>query len=103
MMSEFSDAFESFRRDFESIRKSRESLHHEFEKLYLDPCTKEVNPGDRVVIAVGLLNRGHPWIREEGIVQEVGSVSVKVRFKMNYDSEYTEVWIHPALICDVLE
>lgn len=78
-------------------------LENEFYKLCSNPLNKKVKVGDKVVFAAGLVNRGHLWIREEAEVIDIGDKSVKIRYKKSYDKDNNEIWIHPALIVDVLE
>lgn len=84
------------------IDRYHEDLGGEFRRLCAEPCMKTANPGDRVVVAVGLLSMGHPWVRREGVVLEVGGGSVKVRMS-DLQDQSREMWIHPALIVDVFE
>ena len=88
----------------------RADKHHaqmdaEFCRLAVEPSAKRPGVGDRVLVAVGLLNMGHLWIREEGTVLECGDTSFLVRLANRthiITGVPTEVWAHQALITDVL-
>ena len=95
----FDDEFEK------RIHEGHKRLDDDFRRLCMDPCSTAPQVGSRVVVAVGLLNMGHPWIREEGVVVEVGSTTYRVKFNRRYVVGGDEVvkWIHQALIIEVLE
>lgn len=90
----------------EDMREYHRKIDNEFHKLCCEPSQKIPKLGQRVIVAAGLLGMGHLWIREEAIVEEVGEVSIKVRFTnykpFNGERGSHELWIHPALITDVL-
>lgn len=87
---------------FDKIRQEREQQKQEFRKL-LDDCSDKVpEVGNRVVVAVGLLGHGMPWVRQEADVIEVGEMSYKIRFTTHPKQIIWEYWIHPALVTDVL-
>lgn len=90
---------------FKDCRRREE----EFKRLLVEPSTSTRVPdiGDRVVVAAGFVGLGHLWVREEAVVEEKGDTSYKVRF-VNFkpynggDRGSYVMWIHPALITDVL-
>lgn len=89
-----------FYKHMNRIDDKHDALKEEFRKLLVEPCQKIPKPGDKVVVAGGLLSMGHPWIRIEAEVTDVADTSVKVRIDRKVYI-YHE-WIHPALITDVL-
>ena len=96
----------SFYRDMERIDRIHAELRDEFTKLCIEPSAKRPNIGDRVIVAVGLLQMGHLWIREEATVLEVADTSFHIEFKDKVvygTNEPRRVWVHQALITDVLE
>lgn len=97
---DFSDSFErSMRRAEEHV----EQLKNEFDRLSVEPCMKDANIGDRVVVACGLIGMGHQWVRREAVVIEKGDTSYCVRFKKEFShDDVKEKWIHRLLVTDVL-
>lgn len=85
-----------------SIERSLRKREEEFEKLCLDQPSRFPEIGDTVIFAPGFLGQGYLWVREEAKVVNVAGTSVKIRYKLSYDKEYQERWVHPALITDIL-
>lgn len=88
-------------RELDRIGEHHKKMYAEFGRLVSDIPYKTVSVGDICVVAIGLLNRGHLWIRQECKVTGVGDMSVKVRSYKKHDE--WEEWIHPALIVDVIK
>ena len=96
--------------DFDKMQASADSYHarmrQEVEKLKSEPCLKECNVGNRVLVASGIYGHGHEWIRSECVVTEVADECVKVKHQRNPDkpSEYSdwEHWVGKWAIVDVL-
>jgi len=84
------------------INKHHNQLDQEYNRLKQD-VPRAVKVGDKVLIAAGLIGRGHAWVRVEGEVLEVGQASIKVRGKQSYSDETWEEWIDPALITDIIK
>lgn len=82
------------------LRARHKMSHDEFARLVGDPCLVMPFVGDAVVVASGLLTRGHYWIRERATVVDLGESSIEVHF--DRDDEDKTYWIHPALITDVI-
>jgi hypothetical protein len=83
----------------EADRRNREK-QEEFDRRVPDAVLPI--PGDTVVLHSGLLGRGFMWERMEGVCLAVAENSAKVRFKKDYDDRYTEEWVHPAVITDIV-
>jgi len=64
---------------------------------YLKP---DIKVGDRVIVAAGLLGRGHLWIRKVCTVLEVAETSCQVKYSQENDN-WTE-WIDLVLVVDTL-
>ncbi len=97
---------ESIENMFKDARNHWSKLEEEFRKIIADPSLKNPEQGDTVVVAAGLLNMGHPWIRKEATVIQVGETSYKISFnnyKMYGEDKPYEIWIHPRLITDVIK
>lgn len=84
---------------FENLNKDK--LYAEMKRLLHEPPKEFPKKGDRVVVAIGLLSRGHLWTKAECRVLEVGDSSIKVECKDSYHD--WQEWIHPALITDILK
>lgn len=97
--------YDKFQKHMEHLDEYHDSLNSEFYRLYCEPSSRVPEVGNRVIVAVGLLSMGHPWTREEGVVIEKGDTSYKIRLKrIDYGTHrQTEVWVHQALITDVLK
>jgi hypothetical protein len=94
-MSDFDDWAEMWRRTERRLA--------EFERLAGD-APRTVGVGDRVLVAAGLLGRGHEWVRAEAHVLHTSESGVFVRFTRNrLDGTPDEEWIHPALVVAVLD
>lgn len=94
-----------FSRMMDRADKHHEQMDAEFCRLAVEPSAKRPGIGDRVLLAVGLLNMGHLWMREEATVLECGDTSFRVQFRDR--KEYStnapmERWVHQAIITDVL-
>jgi len=90
--------------DWEEIAREHKMKAEEFRRLLSDTSVKVPEVGDRVIVAAGLVGMGHLWIREEAKVIEVGDTSVKVLFpERGLYGKDVEMWIHPALITDVIK
>jgi hypothetical protein len=85
--------------DPKEIRKYQDERSSEFERLAQDSPDLPI-PGDRVILHAGLLNRGHMWIRIEGVCLEIGEQTAKVEFD-HHGRNHVE-WVHPAVITDNL-
>jgi hypothetical protein len=92
------DFFEQFKK----IDDDHKKMDNEIKRLMAEPPKETPKIGDRVIVAVGLLNRGHLWIREEAKVIEVAEHSVKIECQQYKHSDPWQEWIHPALITDNL-
>ena len=94
-------------RHFDNMDKSHNQTDAEFRRLCAEPSSVPASKGDRVVVAAGFVGLGHLWVREEAEVMECGDTSVKVRFihytPYNRAKGTLEMWVHPALITDVLK
>lgn len=94
-------------RMFDDIDDEHKKMDNEFRRLCAEPTQTVPTVGDRVVVACGFLGMGHLWERSEGLVEEVGDTSVRVRF-VEY-KPYGEPkgslvkWVNPNLITDVLK
>ena len=96
----FDDWARELSRSMRQADNHRTRLYAEFGKLIAEPCMKVSSIGDRVIVATGLLGKGHIWARTECTVIETGDTSVKVRFTGDYINRDDEMWIHPLLITD---
>lgn len=96
------DSFEWQQEESLSIWRSLAAKESEFLRLAAEPCQKTPVVGDRVLVAVGLLGMGHPWVRMEGVVLEVGDTACFVRLKDRMLQKEEEEWVHNTLITDVL-
>lgn len=93
----------SFEDELHHINREHEKNNEEFARLDADPMMRPVSLGDRVVVAAGLIGRGHRWVRKEAKVVEVGDTSVRVRFsEARWNGEPDEEWLHPSLVIDIL-
>jgi len=91
-------------RYFSEVNKRHEKMDAEFRRLCVEPCQTIPEVGDTAIVAVGLLSMGYLWIRQECEVLAVADTSVKVRIGGRlYPSGYTDEWIHPSLITDVIK
>ena len=105
-MAEERDDFMDIMRHFDRIDDHRDNMAAEFHKLAVEPSATRPKVGDHVLVAAGLLNRGHLWIRYECEVICEADTSFKIRC---CDSAYHglernwEQWVHQALITDVLK
>lgn len=85
------------------IDKKHDKMYEEVNRLMADPPKEMPIVGDRVIVAIGLLSRGHLWLKAEAVVKEVGENSVKVECDQYQDKQPWTEWIHPALITDNLK
>lgn len=77
------------------------SIKDEFEELQQDPCMKPIKVNDRVLVATKFIRgSGNSWDRGEAVVTEVCNMGLKIR---DPDNKYPAIWIHPAIILDVIE
>ena len=90
---------------FKRMDNYHQRLHEKFESLNMDRCAIVPEVGDIVVVAGGLLGMGHDWILHEAVVIETGSQTYKVLFTnyRHFDGRESKMWIHPALIVDVIK
>ena len=95
------DIFDDFLKMHREIEDHRKKLDEQYSMLRREP-PKLLRVGDTVLVAAGLLGRGHPWIRKDCIVKEVSDLSVKVYRKESPSYEWEE-WIDPVLIVDVIK
>ncbi len=96
---------DSFDEMFRDIYKYRDKLDSEFARLAAEPCSKVPQVGDRVLIAAGLVGKGHLWIRLEAVVLECADTAYYVKYKkykLYRDTDTHEEWVHQAVITDVL-
>lgn len=92
-----------FEIDWSAINRRNEKLDSEFIRLAAEPCQKLATVGDRVLVAGGLIGRGHAWVRLEGLVLETADTACRVRFVgREFKGEPDETWVHNVLITDVL-
>jgi hypothetical protein len=107
-MSERTDDDFDYDREFrDSMRRDHEAADEtkrHFQQLLIDPCMIIPEVGDTVVVAAGPLGMGFDWVRHEAEVLVVGQASYKVRFidYKSYRGEVVEMWIHPAVVTDVI-
>jgi len=90
---------------FDHIDRVHKERKDEFERFRLDQSADVPMVGDTVVVAAGPLGMGFDWIRHEAVVIAVGQQSYKVRFTDRKDiitGEPTVMWIHPAVVTDVI-
>jgi len=90
---------------FDRIDRVHKQKQDEFEKLRLDQSAAAPQIGDTVVVAAGPLKMGFEWVRYEAVVIALGQQSYKVRFTDRKDiitGEPTVMWIHPAVVTDVI-
>lgn len=91
--------------DFFDMLKDMNNFHdkldNEYKRLKQD-APRMVKVGDKVLVAAGLIGRGHPWVRTQAEVIEIAQSSVKVRGKESYSLDPWEEWIDPSLITDVI-
>lgn len=102
------DFFDKMFDRLDNAFKAGDEMSAAFAKLCLGDATRKIPKlNDLVIVAAGFVGLGHIWVRLEAEIVEIGESSYKVRFL-----DYTpyrgtkgshEVWIHPALITDVLE
>jgi hypothetical protein len=91
---------------FKRMEKQQAKRKDEFNKLLVDQCCIIPEVGDTVVVAAGILGMGFAWIRKEAKVLAVGQNSYKVQFVDEKDiltHKPTVMWIHPALVTDVIQ
>jgi hypothetical protein len=92
---------QSWAESMKDIRESHKRMYLYFERLLLDAPDAIPKVGDTVIVAAGLLNRGHLWIRKECTVIQTADVSYKVKCT-NPPLDDWEEWVDRALILDVL-
>ncbi len=102
MMSDYHDGPDAWERMFNRSQDHVDEQKREFAKLLADSCVDIPEVGNRIVVAIGLLGYGHPWIRGECVVTEVGNTSYKVRYKDRCEEYNWEEWVHQALVVEVL-
>jgi hypothetical protein len=85
---------------FEDTRRYHEKLDNAYARLAANLVRPEIKVGDRVVVAAGLLCRGHIWVRRICTVLEVAENTVHVRCDSDWGK--WEEWIEYILITDVL-
>lgn len=95
------DPFESIFSHWNAIDRSHERKDELFRCLLCEPLMRTPQIGDHVIVAAGLLDRGHDWIRKEVKVIDIADTSVKIRWLDGLGIE--DQWIHPVLITDILE
>ena len=90
--------------DWVDIKQKHDARNTYFDALLANPCTQPVNVGDRVVVAAGLIGFGFKWERLEATVLEKGQNSIKVELEHKHPVNKVNyvMWIHPAIITDVL-
>ena len=96
-----------FWKDMHNMHEEKNQEREEFKRLLSDRPSTVPQVGSRVLVAAGFLGMGHIWIREEGVVEECGDTSYKIRF-INYTPYSKEKgslsqWVHQSLITDVLK
>ena len=95
--------FEDIEGFFRRSDEHRNNMEEEYRRLLGDPCLKQPRVGDRVIVAAGLLGRGHLWVRLEAVVLEVASSAYRVRFSGRaYNGKEEEDWVVHGLITDVI-
>jgi hypothetical protein len=99
-MKEFD--YSEFYKKTNNIDEDHRRMAAEFERLRIEPSNRTPAVGDTVVVAAGLLDRGHLWIRTGCLVIALGETSIKVRFPDGYGGKVDEQWISPVLITDVI-
>ena len=90
--------------DWVDIKQKHNERNTYFDELLANPCTQPVTVGDRVVVAAGLIGFGFKWERLEATVLEKGQNSIKIELDHKHlvNNVNWELWIHPAVITDVL-
>lgn len=99
------DAFDKMDEYFERIDRHHKDLKNEFMKLAADPCSQVPKIGDTVLIAAGLVNKGHLWIRLEAKVLKCANTSYYVEYtdyKYYIQKEPVREWVHQNVITDVI-
>ena len=97
-MSDFSWMERAMENGEERIKK----MFAEYERLAQEQTILDLEIGDTVLFAAGLINCGHYWIRVEATVVDLGQNSVKVL----WDSPgigIREEWIDRVLITDKIK
>lgn len=91
------------RRQFQDTQRRHEQMDDYLSKLQSEPCCQVPKVGDNVIVAVGLISRGHLWTRKECEVTGITGTSIQVKFVgfNSYDS--WEEWIDPILVLDVIQ
>jgi len=90
---------------FKRIDERHNKKIDEFHKLLIDVCCIVPVVGDTVIVAAGLLGMGFDWERKEAVVLAVGGNSYKLQFVNEKDiitQKPKVMWIHPALVTDVI-
>ena len=95
--------FENLEDSFREADRRRRQTEAEFEKLACEPCLKEAKEGDKVLVAAGVMGRGHHWMRLEAEVLRVADTAYYVRYVKytNYKGEVVEEWVHRFAVTDV--
>lgn len=86
---------------------SNSELSESFIKLCAEMSSKTPCFGDRVLVSAGHIGFGHYWERIEMCVVECADTSYRCKFKEGSEDHGEEcypdgMWIHQALITDVL-
>ena len=85
---------------FNGVNESHRKMGEEYNRLVAERIPPVVRVGDRVIVAVGLISRGHLWVRRVCTVLEVAENSCHVRCDQAYQG--WDEWIDNNLITDVL-
>jgi hypothetical protein len=93
-----------FEINWDALDRRHEKMNQEFMRLCCEPCGRVPAAGDRVLVAGGLIGKGHMWARLEATVVEVADTACKVRFLDRISVQYgvEDTWVHNALITDVM-
>lgn len=88
---------------FEGIERHKEKMRAAFEKLAADPCKKNAEIGDRVLVSAGPIGKGFEWERLEAKVLDIADTAYKLQFIEQDPHRDPHVgWVHRCLVTDVL-
>ncbi len=94
--------FDTIREQFQNTQRRREQMDDYLSKMQSEPCCQVPEVGDSVIVAVGLINRGHLWMREECEVTGVTGTCIRVKSVGTNVYKAWEEWIDPILVLDVI-
>jgi hypothetical protein len=92
--------FDSLFEHFNHMDEYHAKVDGEFMRIAAEPCMETAKVGDRVLVAGGLIGRGHLWVRIECEVVAVADTAIKV--KSIGDIHKWSQWVHNTIVTDVL-